>query len=409
MMNLSKLKNQSFIDIDQVTKNYRDPASNIYFQALRGIDLKIKQGTISTIIGPSGAGKSSLLNIIGGMIRSSTGNVSVNGTVLNSLSDRDLVLYRRQVVGFLWQFPDKNLLPRISIYDNIIYTMAMAGYPLNKRKDRANQLLSSLGLGNRKKHRLGHLSGEEAQRASLAVSLANEPLLLLADEPTGELDSETTFEIIDYLKEINKDENITMLVVTHDTRFEKLSGKAYRILDGTIAGLKLNLGTENAQDQKIQLSTVDRIAEIENIKQEELIETFNINTLSPILLTSRLLPLLKKSSNPKVVNISSILGSKGIPYTATYTASKHALNGYSKVLRKELVKDNLKVVIIEPGAIESEFILRTYDEVPRNSFNKRKMEKLKPETIAAWILKVIESDNNTCPELIRILPQHQII
>lgn len=149
--------------------------------------------------------------------------------------------------------------------------------------------------------------------------------------------------------------------------------------------------------------------QIENIQQEELIETFNINTLSPILLTSQLLPMLKKSSNPKVVNISSILGSKAIQYTATYTASKHALNGYSKVLRKELAKDNLKVVIVEPGAIESEFILRTHDEVPRISFNKRIMEKLKPETIANWVLKVIECDNNTCPELIRILPQHQII
>ena len=149
--------------------------------------------------------------------------------------------------------------------------------------------------------------------------------------------------------------------------------------------------------------------QVENIQQEELVETFYINTLSPILLTSRMLSLLKKSNNPKVINISSILGSKGIPYTASYTASKHALNGYSKVLRKELVDENLKVVIIEPGAIESDFILRTHDKVPKDKFDQRKLEKLKPGVIATWVLKVIESDNNTCPELIRILPQHQII
>lgn len=269
-MSVINMNNQSFIHVDQITKNYRDPASNIYFQALRGIDLKIKQGTISTIIGPSGAGKSTLLNIIGGMVRSSTGNISVNGAILNSLSDRDLVSYRRQVVGFLWQFPDRNLLPRISIYDNILYAMTMAGYPLNKRRDRAEQLLSAVGLKDRKKHRLMHLSGGEAQRASLAVSLANEPLLLLADEPTGELDTETTFEIIDYLKEINNDENTTMLVVTHDSRFEKLSGNAYHILDGTIASLKRSLHPEYDQFEKIPKSTEERITEMENILQDEI-------------------------------------------------------------------------------------------------------------------------------------------
>lgn len=203
-----------------------------------------------------------------------------------------------------------------------------------------------------------------------------------------------------FTNEIKKERKLQILSVPLDlaniSNIEILVQKAHEFF-----GSKLDVLINNAG--------IAYHCQVENIQQEELIETFNLNTLSPILLTSRLLPLLKKSSNPKVVNISSVLGSKGIPYTATYTASKHALNGYSKVLRKELVKDNLKVVIIEPGAIESEFILRTHDEVPRNSFYKRKMEKLKPETIAAWVLKVIESDNNTCPELIRILPQHQII
>ncbi|MHA2249297.1 MAG: ABC transporter ATP-binding protein [Candidatus Kariarchaeaceae archaeon] len=238
---------QEFIRINQLTKNYKDPASDIYFQALRGIDLDIKEGTLSSIIGPSGAGKSTLLNIIGGMAKPSTGSLYVDGLPIHSLDENGLNYYRRYIVGFLWQLPERNLLPHLSARDNIVYAMEVAGYPKGTRKKRAEELLTSVGLGNRMNHKLGQLSGGEAQRASLAVSLANEPKLLLADEPTGELDSETTMEIIQYLQEINREQGTTIVVVTHDNRFERMTGQSFHILDGAIAGLRRSLNKEEAK------------------------------------------------------------------------------------------------------------------------------------------------------------------
>jgi ABC-type lipoprotein export system ATPase subunit len=230
--------NNDFITINQVTKNFKDPASDIYFQALRGIDLRIKEGTISSIIGPSGAGKSTLLNILGGMTLPSTGTVVVDNLPLHSLDEAGLNYYRRKITGFLWQLPERNLLPHLSARDNIMYSMEVAGYPREKRRARVDELLNAVGLLNRGQHKLGQLSGGEAQRISLAVALANAPKLLLCDEPTGELDSETTMEIIDYLKEINEYDGITIVVVTHDNRFERMTKQSFNILDGTIAGLR---------------------------------------------------------------------------------------------------------------------------------------------------------------------------
>lgn len=232
------MSNEDFIIINQVTKNYKDPASDVYFQALRGIDLRIKQGTISSIIGPSGAGKSTLLNILGGMTLPSTGTVVVDNLPLHSLDEAGLNYYRRKITGFLWQLPERNLLPHLSARDNIMYSMEVAGYPREKRRARVDELLNAVGLLNRSQHKLGQLSGGEAQRISLAVALANAPKLLLCDEPTGELDSETTMEIIDYLKEINEYDGITIVVVTHDNRFERMTKQSFNILDGTIAGLR---------------------------------------------------------------------------------------------------------------------------------------------------------------------------
>ncbi|MHA2100352.1 MAG: ABC transporter ATP-binding protein [Candidatus Kariarchaeaceae archaeon] len=243
----SKVQSNGFIQLNHITKNYKDPASGISFQALRGIDLEIAEGSFSSIIGPSGAGKSTLLNILGGMSKPSTGSVFVDGMPIHSLDDIQMDRYRQNIVGFLWQLPEKNLLPALSAYDNVIFAMEVANYPKSKRRARANELLKSVGLSNRMKHKMNQLSGGEAQRVSLAVSIANEPKLLLADEPTGELDSETTMEIIEYLREINKDQGLTVIVVTHDNRFERMTDRSYHILDGTIAGLRRTRGTDKSQ------------------------------------------------------------------------------------------------------------------------------------------------------------------
>ncbi|MCY3410943.1 MAG: ABC transporter ATP-binding protein [Candidatus Heimdallarchaeota archaeon] len=256
-----------FINLNQVTKAYRDPASDIYFQALRGIDLTIREGTLSSIIGPSGAGKSTLLNILGGMTKPSTGTITVDGLPIHSLDESGLNYYRRKITGFLWQLPERNLLPHLSAEDNILYSMEVAGYPRNSRKSRVDELLEAVGLKDRRKHKLGQLSGGEAQRISLAVALANEPKLLLADEPTGELDSETTLEIISYLQQLNKEQGVTIVVVTHDNRFERLTNQSFNILDGTIAGLRRSLnGGELKQNwrnvQREEISVVNQYGQV---------------------------------------------------------------------------------------------------------------------------------------------------
>lgn len=150
-------------------------------------------------------------------------------------------------------------------------------------------------------------------------------------------------------------------------------------------------------------------SKIENIVLSELEEVFRVNSLGPILLTSKLLPYLRNSKNAHVVNISSFLGEKAMKYTAVYTATKHALNGFSKTLRLEEASMGIKVTLIEPGAIETDFILKTHDEETKELFSKRKLRKIPPQTIADWVLKVIETEYSVCPEVIRIIPTKQAI
>ena len=226
------------IEISNLIKIYEDPSSDEGILALRGIELKVKPSDFISIIGPSGSGKSTLLNIIGGITRPNAGTVFANHLPIHSLQNYELEEYRRKVVGFMWQLPEQNLLPGLSAEENIEYSHNIAGYPKSKRKERVNELLKAVGLVGRRKSKLGQLSGGEAQRASLAVALANEPRILCADEPTGELDNDTTEVVTGFLKDINKDFGTTMIIVTHDPRFKLISQKTFGIFDGQIAGVE---------------------------------------------------------------------------------------------------------------------------------------------------------------------------
>ncbi|MDH5644902.1 MAG: ATP-binding cassette domain-containing protein, partial [Candidatus Heimdallarchaeota archaeon] len=203
---------------------------------------------------------------LGGMTFPSTGSVTVDNMLLNDLDDHGLDTYRRNVVGFLWQLPERNLLPNLTALENITFSMEVSGYPRQERITRAKELLKSVGLGNRMNHKLGQLSGGEAQRASLSVALANKPKVLLADEPTGELDSETTMEIIDYLKQLNADLGLTIVVVTHDNRFERLTHQSYNILDGSIAGLRRSRSKLDSTDwrtaEREEVAVVDQFGKV---------------------------------------------------------------------------------------------------------------------------------------------------
>ncbi len=252
-------------------KVYEDPASMEGIIGLRGVEMDIKPGEFASVIGPSGAGKSTLLNIIGGMTRPTAGSVNVGPLPIQALPQSLMEQYRMKVVGFLWQLPERNLLPVLTAEENIEFAQRIAGYPRNKRKARTEELLKAIGLYDRRNHRLGELSGGEAQRVGLAIALANEPKVLCADEPTGELDSETTLEIIDYLKEINRDQGVTMLVVTHDSRFERITQKSFKILDGQISGIQRTMDglvADNWQtSQREEVAYVDQFGNV-RIPQE---------------------------------------------------------------------------------------------------------------------------------------------
>ncbi len=184
--------------------------------ALQGLDLHVPRGEMLALVGPSGAGKSTLLNILGGLDEPSAGRCSVAGIDLSRLSGRERIYYRRRIVGHVWQQTSRNLFSDLTLLDNVLAPMVLAGYPSGLRRKRARRLLELVGLGDRVGYRPDRLSGGEQQRGALAVALANEPQLLLADEPTGELDSVTANEVLLLLRQLNAELNLTTVIVTHD-------------------------------------------------------------------------------------------------------------------------------------------------------------------------------------------------
>ncbi|HEX3272232.1 MAG TPA: ABC transporter ATP-binding protein [Ktedonobacterales bacterium] len=217
------------VDASNLVKIYK--AADLEVVALQGLDLHVPRGEMLALVGPSGAGKSTLLNILGGLDEPSAGRCEVAGVDLTRLTSQDRLLYRRRIVGHIWQQTSRNLLSDLSLLDNVVTPMVMAGYPGNHRK-RAQQLLELVGLGPRVTHRPTKLSGGEQQRGALAVALANNPELLLADEPTGELDTVTAGEILQLLRSLNKELGLTTIVVTHDPMVAESMDRSVAIRDG---------------------------------------------------------------------------------------------------------------------------------------------------------------------------------
>jgi len=247
-----------FLECQDVFKLYTDPVIKIQVPALRGIELAADKGEMSAIIGPSGAGKSTLINLIGGIDKPSSGNIIVDGQVINKMKKKELVEYRRHQVGFLYQFPQRNLIWNITAFENVIFPMKMTSrWGLQKQKQRTLELLKRVGLEKRVNHKPHELSGGEAQRVGIAVALANDPAIILADEPTGELDSVTTFKIIDYFQEINRELGTTFVVVTHDHRFANMTKQAVNILDGQIIGMHRAIDPEKSVSEREEIFYID--------------------------------------------------------------------------------------------------------------------------------------------------------
>jgi ABC-type lipoprotein export system ATPase subunit/bifunctional DNA-binding transcriptional regulator/antitoxin component of YhaV-PrlF toxin-antitoxin module len=203
--------------------------------ALQGLDLLIQRGELMGIVGPSGSGKTSLMNILGGLDRPSAGRVWVDGNDLLKMSDVALDRYSRAKVGFIWQQSARNLIPYMKAQANVELPLTLAGVTGRRKRRRAAELLELVGLGDRRRHQLAQLSGGEQQRVAIAVSLANDPVLLLGDEPTGEVDSTTALTIYDTLKTLNSELGLTILLVSHDPTISRHVQRVVAIRDGKMA------------------------------------------------------------------------------------------------------------------------------------------------------------------------------
>ena len=220
----------SYISCNDVFKLYK--VVDLEVVALRGLELEVERGEVMAIIGASGSGKSTLLNILAGYEAPSAGEVHVGDYDLLNMNSKQIVEYRRREVGFVWQQTSRNLFPYLNSLENVELPMLLAGAGGRERRDRAEELLGLVGLGDRLSHKPAQLSGGEQQRVAIAVALGNQPSLLLADEPTGELDTETGQEILDMLSTINRELGTTIIVVTHDPAVSQSVGRAVAIRDG---------------------------------------------------------------------------------------------------------------------------------------------------------------------------------
>ncbi|HWM52394.1 MAG TPA: ABC transporter ATP-binding protein [Thermoplasmata archaeon] len=213
-------------------KVYRTGKSEVI--ALRGLDMQVAEGELVAVQGPSGCGKTTLLNLIGGIDRPTAGRIEVDGSNLVDLGEGDLVKYRLAKVGFIFQF--FNLVPTLTAEENVELPLRLAGKGPSIRAKRRKELLELVGMTQRASHRPDELSGGEQQRVAIGVALANDPPLLLADEPTGELDTKTGQEVLDLFRRLNQEFKKTIVVVTHDARVSHIAHRVLEIQDGKILG-----------------------------------------------------------------------------------------------------------------------------------------------------------------------------
>ncbi|WP_248925641.1 ABC transporter ATP-binding protein [Paenibacillus hamazuiensis] len=215
------------IQCDNLVKIYK--VADLEVVALQGLDLHVETGELMAIIGNSGSGKSTLLNMLGGLDRPSAGNLVVDGKDMLKFTEKDLVKYKRETVGFVWQNNARNLIPYLTALENVELPILLQG---RRKRERALELLDAVGLGHRTKNRLNQLSGGEQQRVAIAIALANSPKLLLADEPTGSVDTKMANQILDLFRQLNRQLGLTVVIVTHDPLLAKKVDRVVAIRDG---------------------------------------------------------------------------------------------------------------------------------------------------------------------------------
>lgn len=219
------------LTVENVSKSFSTPGGTV--QALKDVNLSVKTGEFVSIIGKSGSGKSTLLSILGALDNPSSGTITVDDTEINKLSGSNQTNYRAHKIGFVFQ--QYNLIPNLTALENVMLALEFGGYPTNSRLDRAMQLLESVGIEeDQQRRRPARLSGGQQQRVSIARALANQPAYILADEPTGNLDSTTGKKIFDLLHALSRTQKTTIIVVTHDLEIAGKTDRTFTLRDGKI-------------------------------------------------------------------------------------------------------------------------------------------------------------------------------
>lgn len=219
------------LEVTDVRKQFS--AGDTEVAAVNGVSFMVKQGQFVAIVGRSGSGKTTLLSLLGGLEKPTRGTIAIDGQDITRLRDHDLIKYRGRKVGFVFQ--SYNLVPNLTALENVMLPMEFTGLSGGKRKQRAHMLLKQVGFSDdQMKRKPGRLSGGQQQRVAIARALANRPKLLLADEPTGNLDSQTSGMIIELLHKLSRSENTTIIIVTHDEALARQTDKVFRLQDGTL-------------------------------------------------------------------------------------------------------------------------------------------------------------------------------
>ena len=255
---VNEIMSRPMIECDNLVKIYK--TKDIEVLALQGLDIRIDQGELMAIIGNSGSGKSTFLNMIGGLDRPSAGRLIVDGKDLFKLNEQELVEYKRRTVGFVWQNNARNLLPYLTAWQNV--QMPMLFENGTQKKQRALELLDIVGLSHRKNSRLDQLSGGEQQRIAIAIALANNPRVLVADEPTGSVDAKTGAYILDMFRDINRNTGLTIVIVTHDRLLSKKVNRVVSIRDGKISSERLM--KQSYRDRLTDISAFTEESEIQD-------------------------------------------------------------------------------------------------------------------------------------------------
>jgi putative ABC transport system ATP-binding protein len=254
----------ALIVCDRLVRIYA--AEGIEVQALQGLDLLVAEGELTALVGASGSGKSTLMHILAALDTPSAGKARVAGQDLGAMPARDRLAYRRSVVGLVWQQAARNLLPYLTARQNVIMPMRFAGLPRRQRARRAGELLELLGVARCAQHKPAQLSGGEQQRAAIATALANRPRVLLADEPTGELDSASARDVFAALQTANRELGVTVLVVTHDPAVSAQVRRTVAIRDGRTSSETLRhgpRGEDGTAGPAVEYAVLDRAGRVQ--------------------------------------------------------------------------------------------------------------------------------------------------